>query len=191
MLAKQDKEYYTYADYITWPDEPRCELIDGKIYLMASPSTTHQRISRRLLARFEMHLAGKTCEVFDAPYDVRLNWQKGDDAVVQPDLLVICDPDKIDNKGCKGAPDLIIEILSPSTASYDMMTKFTKYCDAGVKEIWFVSPDEQETKVFRQRDGEYFSRMYGSTDKITVGILPDLTIDMKDIFDSESGETGQ
>ena len=187
MIAKQNKEYYTYADYITWNDDQRYELIDGEIYLMALPTTTHQRIFGRLFRKFGDHLDGKKCEVFP-PLDVRLNWEKGDDTVVQPDLLVVCDPDKIDDKGCKGAPDLVIEILSPSTASYDMMTKFTKYCDAGVKEIWFVSPDERETKVFKERNGEYFSTMFSATSKITVGILPELTIDMKDIFDDEAGQ---
>lgn len=187
MQIRQEKKHYTYADYCTWDDEPRCELIDGEIYLMALPTTNHQRISRKLLMKFGNHLEGKKCEVFP-PLDVRLSWEKGDDTVVQPDLLVVCDSKKIDDKGCKGAPDLVIEILSPSTAGYDMMTKFTKYCDAGVKEIWFVSPDEHETKIFRQKDGEYFVSMHGPTDKITVGILPELTIDMKDIFETEEGE---
>jgi len=188
MEIRKEKANYTYADYCAWDDDQRCELIDGEIYLMASPSTTHQRISGRLLRKLGNYLDDKECEVFHAPFDVRLNWEKGDNTVVQPDLLVVCDPDKIDNKGCKGAPDLVIEILSPSTADYDMMTKFTRYCDAGVKEIWFVHPESCETKVFRLRDGEYFVGMFGPTDKITVGILPELIIDMKDIFDTGGNE---
>ncbi|MDR2182744.1 MAG: Uma2 family endonuclease [Clostridiales bacterium] len=183
MLANQEKKHFTYADYCTWDNEPRCELIDGEIYFMAAPGGKHQTILLNLGSEFRAHLRGKECRVFVAPFDVRLNWEKGDNTVVQPDILVVCDRDKLDDKGCKGAPDLVIEILSPSTASYDMMTKFTKYCDANVKEIWFVSPDEREAKIFKQRDGEYFVTMFGEADKIPVGILPELTIDMKDIFE--------
>jgi len=188
MLEKKGKEYYTYADYCTWDDDVRYELINGTVYIMASPSTMHQRVSGNLFWKFREHLQGKKCEVFHAPFDVRLNWDKDDDTVVQPDLLVICDANKIDEKGCKGAPDLVIEILSPSTATYDVMTKFTKYTDAGVKEIWFVDPDTGEIRIYNQEDRKYFVTMFGPTDKITVGILPDLTIDMKEIFEIEEGE---
>ncbi|MCL2376350.1 MAG: Uma2 family endonuclease [Defluviitaleaceae bacterium] len=185
MLAKQKKQHFTYADYCTWDDDMRYELIDGTAYIMASPSTVHQRISGNLFWKFREYLQGKKCEVFHAAFDVRLNWDKGDDTVVQPDLLVICDPDKIDEKGCKGAPDLVIEILSPSTHGHDTMRKFAKYTNAGVKEIWFVDPDTGEGKIYKQRDDEYFVSMFGPTDKITIGILPDFTIDMKDIFEAD------
>ena len=187
MQIRQKKEHFTYADYCTWDDDRRWELIDGRAYLMAAPNTNHQRISTRLLRKFANHLDGKRCEVFHAAFDVRLNADKGDDTVVQPDLLVICDPKKIDAKGCKGAPDLVIEILSPSTAGHDMMRKFIKYTDAGVKEIWFVDPDTHDVKIFKQRDGEYFVSMFGPTDKIVVSILPGLTIDMADIFEGIEG----
>ena len=188
MQIRQEKERFTYADYCTWDDGQRWELIDGKAYLMAAPSTMHQRISRRLLRKFDEHLDGKKCEVFHVAYDVRLNRDKGDDTVVQPDLLVVCDPDKIDDKGCNGAPDLVIEILSPSTAKHDMMKKFTKYTEAGVREIWFADYEEQTILAYIKNDNGYTFDIYRSHDKITVGILPELTIDMKDIFETEEGE---
>ena len=190
MQIRQEKERFTYADYCTWDDGQRWELIDGKAYLMAMPTPNHQRISKRLLRKFDEHLDGKKCEVFP-PIDVRLNWEKGDNTVVQPDLLVVCDPDKIDNKGCKGAPDLVIEILSPSTAGYDLMKKSVKYADAGVREIWFVDPDTRAIQIFKLQNGEYFVSFYNSTGKITVGILPELTIDMKNIFDIDDDEASQ
>jgi len=190
MLAKQDKQYYTYADYITWPDEPRCELVDGEIHLMASPSFKHQTLLLNLGSEFRAHLKGKKCQV-SIDFDVRLGANKADGTVFRPDLLVVCDPEKIGENFIKGAPDLIIEVLSPSTSKYDITTKFMKYRDAAVKELWIVDPLQQTVMVYEWSNGAYIANNYGSTDKITVGILPDLTIDMKDIFDSESGETGQ
>jgi len=187
MQPRQEKQHYTYADYIMWDDD-KWELIDGTPYMMASPSTNRNRISGRLENEFRNHLRGKTCEVFDAPFDVRLDWAKGDDTVVQPDLLVVCDPNKIDDAGCKGAPDLIIEVLSPSTAKYDITTKFTKYRESGVKELWYVDPAIQVVMVRLLRNGAYVAENYGPTDKITVDILPELIIDLKDIFDTESTE---
>ena len=189
MLAKQNKEYFTYADYCTWDDEPRCELIDGEIYLMASPSGRHQTVLLNLGSEFRTYLRGKECKVFVAPFDVRLNWDKHDDTVVQPDVLVVCDPKKLeDDRACKGAPDLVIEILSPSTSKYDITTKFMKYREAAVKELWIVDPLQQTVMVYNWENGAYIANNYGPTDKITAGILPGLTIDMKDIFETEEGE---
>ncbi|MDR2183226.1 MAG: Uma2 family endonuclease [Clostridiales bacterium] len=189
MQLQQEKGHFTYEDYYAWDNEPRCELIDGEIYFMAMPTVSHQRISGRLLRRFGEHLDGKKCEVFP-PLDVRLNWERGDDTVVQPDLLVICDPEKIaDGKSVKGAPDLVIEILSPSTAGYDTTKKLAKYCKAGVREIWFAGPEAGTMLVYKRNDsGGYIIDFYHRDDKITVGILPDFTIDMKDIFETEEGE---
>ncbi|MCL2376351.1 MAG: Uma2 family endonuclease [Defluviitaleaceae bacterium] len=189
MELKQEKQRYIYADYCEWGNDTRYELIDGIAYIMASPSMKHQETLGNLYWKFREHLQGKNCKVFVAPFDVRLNWDKGDDTVVQPDVFVVCDRDKLsDGKSCKGAPDLVIEILSPSTATYDVMKKFTKYTDAGVKEIWFADPDTGEVRIYKKEDSKYFVNMFGPTDKITVGILPDLTIDMKEIFEIEEGE---
>jgi len=188
MFAKQDKKHYTYADYCTWDDEPRCELIDGEIYLMAAPSEKHQDVLGNLFWKIREHLQGKECKVFMAPFDVRLNWKKGDDTVVQPDVLIVCDRDKLDGKGCNGAPDLVIEVLSPSTAGHDMMIKFTKYHEAGVKELWFADPIAQTMLVHKWDNGRHSFALYNDSDKITMGILPELTIDISDIFDIENKE---
>ena len=189
MEARQEKRHYMYEDYCEWNDDVRYELIDGAAYIMASPSMRHQDMLLNLGWKLREHLQGKVCKVFVAPFDVRLNWDKGDDTVVQPDVFVVCDHDKLsDGKSCKGAPDLVIEILSPSTINYDIMKKFTKYTDAGVREIWFVDPDDGKTRIYKKRDDEYFVNTFGSTDKITVGILPELTIDMKEIFEIQEEE---
>ena len=188
MLAKQNKEYFTYADYCTWDDEPRCELIDGEIYLMASPNFRHQAVLLNLGSEFRAYLKGKKCKV-SIDFDVRLNSNEADDTIFRPDLLVVCDPEKIsDGKSCKGAPDLIIEILSPSTSKYDITTKFMKYREAAVKELWIADPITQTVMVYTWENGAYIANNYGPTDKITVGILPELTIDMREIFDVEEGE---
>ncbi|MCL2574125.1 MAG: Uma2 family endonuclease [Defluviitaleaceae bacterium] len=187
MELRKEKQRFTYADYCTWGDDIKCELIDGEIYLMSMPTVNHQRISRRLMRKFDEHLDNKRCEVFP-PLDVRLNWEKGDDTVVQPDLLVVCDPEKIDDKGCNGAPDLVIEILSPSTAGYDTLKKFAKYHAAGVRELWFVDPETKTALAHIWSNNTHSFTLYNSTDKITVGILPELTIDLKDIFQIQEEE---
>jgi len=177
---------FTYADYCTWDDgnSQRWELIDGEVYAMASPGANHQRILLALARKIGDYLDGKKCELFVAPFDVRLNHDKGDDTVVQPDLFVVCDPKKVaDNKSCKGAPELVIEILSPSTTNHDKIRKFAKYREAGVDEIWFTDPTANIAEVFqRGNDGQYAFAFYDHTDKIIVGILPELEIDLNDIF---------
>jgi len=129
-------------------------------------------------------LHGKKCRAY-ADLDVRLSTSEADGTVFRPDLLVVCDPNKIGENFIKGAPDLIIEILSPSTSKYDITTKFMKYREAAVKELWIVDPLQQTVMVYEWSNGAYIANNYGSTDKITVGILPELTIDMNDIFDTE------
>ena len=188
MQIRKEKEYLTYTDFCEWGDDgQRWELVDGMPYLMASASTKHQDVSGNLIWKFREHLHGKKCKTF-ADLDVRLNWDKADDTVFRPDLLVICNSDKIGDSFINGAPDLIIEILSPSTKKHDITTKFVKYREAGVKELWYVDPDTQVVQVFKLEKGEYLANVYDSNEKITVGILPELTIDMKDIFETEEGE---
>ena len=128
-LALKQEERFTYGDYVTWDDDERWELIDGVPYNMSpAPRVRHQAISRELLAEFVLYLRGKSCQVFAAPFDVRLpESDERDDlveTVVQPDLSVICDRGKLDDAGCRGAPDLIVEILSPGTAHKDLKVKF-------------------------------------------------------------------
>lgn len=127
---------YTYKDYCTWNDSKRYELIDGIAYVMAAPTLRHQEICGRMCNRISSYLEGKHCKVFASPIDVRLNFHKEDDTVVQPDIIVVCDFDKLsDGKAVKGAPDFIIEILSPATSKKDRVFKRRKYEQAGVKEF--------------------------------------------------------
>ena len=138
-------ERYTYEDYLSWPESLRCELIDGLIYMMASPSLWHQHIVRRLSIQLSSFLEGKPCQVILSPFDVRLfpDEDNKDTDVVIPDLIVVCDPKKLsDGKACRGAPDFIIEVLSPSTGKRDLLTKKLLYAQSGVKECWFI---DQET----------------------------------------------
>ena len=144
--------------------------------------TRHQRISMKLCAKLGSYLDGKKCELFAAPFDVRLNVDGANDVVVQPDLLVVCDPEKIDDKGCNGAPDLVVEILSLSNATYDTMTKFQIYREARVSEIWFVDPETTKTQVSRLENGKYTLDFYDAEDVVPVGILPGFELNMKDIF---------
>ncbi|MDL2319259.1 Uma2 family endonuclease, partial [Eubacteriales bacterium OttesenSCG-928-A19] len=144
---QQPERGYTYADYAQWDGIERYELIDGQAYMLASPSVRHQRVFRELFKQFAVYLAGKTCEVFSAPFDIRLNAAAEDDIVVQPDITVICDPRKIeDGQSCKGAPDMVIEILSPSTARYDQNRKLDLYLEAGVREYWIVDPEMRSVR---------------------------------------------
>jgi Uma2 family endonuclease len=182
---------YTYADYLTWLDEKRRELIDGFIILMTpAPVRKHQDVVRQTLLIFGNYLFTKnTCKVYSAPFDVRLpksNKDKADDkiyTVVQPDICVICDPSKLDDKGCIGAPDLIVEIISPSTAKKDLVVKYKIYEQAGVKEYWIVNPIDENINVFVLTDGKYqLNGMYGGDMKIKVSIFKDLEISLEDIF---------
>ncbi|GHV15630.1 hypothetical protein FACS189491_12510 [Spirochaetia bacterium] len=143
QMHETEKSYYTYADFLEWDESERCEIVDGEIVMMGAPSSDHQRILRKFLVALSIFLEGKTCEAFPAPFSVRLNPAKDDrdDTVLEPDIVVICDPSKIDKRGCKGAPDLVIEIVSPSSIRHDRLVKFRKYQQAGVKEYWIADPE--------------------------------------------------
>jgi Uma2 family endonuclease len=181
---------YTYADYLTWDDQERWELIDGIPYNMTpAPSPDHQRILLRLSRKIADYLEGGACEAFIASFDVRLfpHEKKNDDHVVQPDLTVICDPSKITEKGCEGVPDLIIEVLSPSTAKKDRGQKKRLYERAGVKEYWIVDPSNQTVEVFMLSDQGMYKEagLYGKEDEIKVGLFEVLSIDLNTIFLTE------
>jgi len=187
-LIKRESEY-TYEDYLNWPNDERWELINGIAYDMApAPSRTHQKISRELLTIFNTFLSGKKCEVYNAPFDVRLPESNESDneiiTVVQPDILVVCDKSKLDDKGCRGVPDLIIEILSPSTIHKDMREKFFLYERVKVKEYWIVHPEDKTVMVFMlEQDAKYRKPdIYFDEDKIRVGILDGFEVDLKSVF---------
>lgn len=190
--TKRDARY-TYADYLRWPDDERWELIHGVAYNMTpAPSRLHQEVSRELLRQFANHLLGKRCQVYDAPFDVRLPVSGESDLtasnVVQPDLVVICDPAKLDEHGCKSAPDLVVEILSPATAAKDLKDKFVLYERVGVEEYWIVHPVEKAVSVYRRGPDGLYGRpsVYTAGDRVPVAFLPELEIDLAMVF-SEPG----
>jgi len=184
MSIPMQNERYTYADYCTWDDNERWELIEGIPYAMSpAPSWIHQRVSSRLHGVLFNFLSGKPCEVFHAPFDVRLNADDEDDTVVQPDLVVICDNSKLGGTGCTGTPDMVVEILSPSTARHDRMVKFRLYQQYSVKEYWIVDPDTKIVQACLLSGGLYVVNMYGDTDSAPVHVLPGCEISLKDVFE--------
>jgi len=186
-LGKEGRKY-TYKDYLTWDDNQiRYELIDGLPYAMApAPSRRHQRVSIALSSILFSYLEGKTCEVYEAPFDVRLGKEKDEDKIniVQPDIVVICDQSKLDDKGCNGCPDLIIEIISPASAAVDFIKKFNLYEREGVKEYWLIHPIDGLISVYQLSEQGKYGRPdhYSKEDQIKVGIFPDLVIDLKRVF---------
>jgi Uma2 family endonuclease len=183
-IEEIEENAYTYADYLEWDDGKRYELIDGIAYMMAAPTLNHQRISVELTRQFSNFLLGKSCRVFVAPTDVRLFPQKnlGDNTVVQPDLLVVCDKTKLAKRSCNGAPDLVIEILSPSNDAEEMLRKFQKYLQAGVREYWIVDLKRHLIQVHILDKGRYISSVYDGDAVVPVLILPGLTIDLNALW---------
>jgi len=179
-------ERYTYADYASWDDDNRYELIDGEVFMMSAPSVEHERISRELFVQLANFLKGKQCEVFDAPFDVCLSG-KGDedDTVVQPDILVICDKTKLDKQKYNGAPDMIIEILSPSTTKHDRLRKFNKYLQAGVREYWIADPVDKSIAVHILESGRYFIGAYKGEGSIPVHVLDGCEVDLSGVFSED------
>ncbi|MCP4153679.1 MAG: Uma2 family endonuclease [bacterium] len=189
LAAKKEVQKYTYADYRTWDDDERWEIIHGEATNMTpAPVRIHQEILTDLLVQLVNQLKDKPCKVYPAPFDVRLplaNENEEDISnIVQPDISVICDPGKLDEKGCTGAPDLIIEILSPSTRRRDRLEKLNLYEMAGVKEYWLVEPEGQLVDVFiLGSDGAYGrSQMYTESDTIEINSLKPLAVDLGSVL---------
>ncbi|MCX6582083.1 MAG: Uma2 family endonuclease [Candidatus Aminicenantes bacterium] len=192
IVLRKNNELFTYGDYMTWPDEERWELIDGVPYDMTpTPNRYHQDISGTLLTEIAQFLKDKKCQVYAAPFDIRFPEanQNEDETltVVQPDISVICDRSKLDSKGCKGAPDWIIEILSPATSKKDRVIKFYTYERFGVKEYWLVSPDDKTVEVFiLGENGKYGRPEYYTEEKIIPCFtLEGLSINLAEIFVEE------
>lgn len=182
--------HYTYSEYLQWQFDEFVELIRGKIFPMSAPLSQHQRIVGNLHLDLGNFLRGKNCQVFIAPFDVRLPTYDNmgalvayTDTVVQPDLCVICDLEKIDRRGCNGVPDMIIEVLSPSTAKKDLNEKFNLYQEVGVKEYWVVFPDAEEISVYLLENEKYvLVNQYEENDQVPVNILPGLVVNLEDVF---------
>jgi len=188
MPLPKPEQKYSYADYSTWDENERWEILDGVPYMQAAPSRIHQEISLSLLMQFGNYLQGKPCKVYHAPFCVRLDIENNDNDiknVVEPDITIVCDSSKLDENGCKGSPDMIVEILSPSSGKKDRVDKFNKYEKVGVKVYWVVEPDQKLVSVFLLQPNGRYGRpeMYTDEDKIKVSIFPDLEIDLKSVFD--------
>jgi len=182
---------YTYADYLKWTFDERLEIIKGKIFPMSAPARVHQRISMKLTYEIQKYLEGKQCEAYSAPFDVRLTPLKRNKSdkvhtVVQPDLCVICDLDKLDEKGCVGAPDLIIEILSPGNIRKEMREKYDVYEENGVKEYWLVEPQDKCVFVYVLNEVGKYIGLQPVTDEdiLTSTVFTDLQIDLLRVFDN-------
>lgn len=184
---------YTYADYLTWQFEQTVEIIKGKILLMAAPSRRHQQISRQLNGLFFKYFEKNPCEFYAAPFDVRLyDKRKSDKAnkevytVIQPDVCIICDAEKLDDKGCIGAPDLIVEILSPGNSQKEMRTKKLLYEENAVREYWIVDPEHENVFQFLLTEEGVYSpaTIYVYDEQLNCAIFPDLKLDLREVFQS-------
>jgi len=186
LPKEEEKRSFTYSDYKDWELAvgERYELIYGEAFAMAGPNTRHQVLIRELFGQFYVYLQGKPCQVFVSPYDVRLFYEddESDDTVVQPDIMVVCDKNKIGPEGCRGAPDLVIEILSPSNTAIEMERKFSLYQEAGVREYWIVDSKNDIIRVHCFQDSAVFTKTYKSPDAVPVGVLPGFSIALEQVF---------
>ena len=189
MALPAEKTRYTFADVLSWDEDERIEIIDGEAFMMATPSRIHQEISGELFRQLANFLEGKQCRVYPAPFGVRLFARDGDgpedvDTLVEPDISVVCDRSKLDQHGCKGSPEMVIEILSPSTLRHDRLVKLNLYDQAGVLEYWIVDPQNRAVQVFR-RDGGAALRIceeYGHTQVAKVSVLDGCFLELSKVF---------
>ena len=182
---------YTYADYLTWKFDEFVELIKGKVMRpMAGPSRQHQVYSTNILRQLLPVLHGNPCQVYHAPFDVRLttagaNGDQQIQTVVQPDICVVCDPAKLDDRGCVGAPDWIIEIVSPGNTARDTKIKFDLYEESGVREYWIVYPGVKTVAAYVLENGQYkLSAEYAEPGPVPVQVLPGLALEWAEIFEA-------
>lgn len=189
MSLPVENKKHTYADYKTWPEHERWEIIDGVPYMQSTPKWQHQSISSELHRQISNYLMDKPCRVFASPFDLCLaEYTENDDEIsniIQPDIVVVCDETKLRKTGYFGVPTLIIEISSPSTARQDRVVKFNKYEIASVKEYWIVDPDGKYINVFTLQENKRYGRpeAYTEEDKVQLSVFPDCTIDLKPVFD--------
>ena len=177
---------YTYADYLTWQFSERVELIMGRIFRMSAPSRLHQLVVGNLFGIFWTNLKQKTCHVYQAPFDVKLPFNStGQDiiTVVQPDVSIICDVNKLDEQGCIGAPDLIVEVLSPGNSKREVKDKFRLYEQNGVQQYWVVFPAERVIQIYHLENGVYNPHLpLANGDEIVVDFLNNMRIAVDEIF---------
>ncbi len=190
-VHEPDLEYtnHSYADYLTWQMREVVELIRGKVFkkAAAAPGRIHQKISGALFLRLGNFLRGEKCQIYSAPFDVRFPEKSKADTrihnVVQPDICVICDPEKLDERGCIGVPDLIVEILSPGNSIVELKYKFNLYESNGVREYWIIHPETQDLLIYSLVDGKYIpSRLFTSGDVVKSMVLDGFTLDLEEFF---------
>lgn len=183
---------YSYAHYLNWLFDERLELIKGKIFKMSpGPARLHQKVLSNLFKPFVIFLEGKPCDVYVAPFDVR--FPKGSKAdkdiytVLQPDLCVICDKSKLDDRGCLGAPDLVVEILLPGNNKKELLNKYKVYEEFGVKEYWVVGPSEQTVLIYTLGEtGKYYpSKLFTLSEEVTSSVLPGFVLNIDEVFEDE------
>ena len=188
MALPAEKARYTFADVLTWDENERAEIINGEAVMMAPPTTAHQLISGEIFRQLANYLEGKKCRAIPAPFAVRLFEQDGDtpdnvDTMVEPDISIVCDHGKLDKHGCKGAPDMVVEILSPSTQRHDRLVKLGLYQRAGVREYWIVSPEERAVQVFILSNGLLLPHeVYGREGVAKVNVLDGCFIELSKVF---------
>ncbi|WP_257008373.1 Uma2 family endonuclease [Bacillus sp. FJAT-45350] len=188
-MRPDQSKVFSYADYLQWKEGDRLELINGKVYMMTpAPSRKHQEIVLEIGRQLSNSLKGNRCNVYIAPFDVRFLENEDDEddniyTVVQPDLTIVCDKSKLDDRGLKGTPDFVIEVISPSTASTDYIQKMNLYEKSGVNEYWIVHPTDQVVLVFVLEDGTYGKpKVYDRDNCVKVEVIKDLEVDLKEVF---------
>lgn len=192
-LPNKQKEC-TYEDYLSWPENERWEIIDGIAYNQATPSSAHQTISGNLYLQIGNYLKGKSCRVFAAPFAVRLPLEDGETDekknknIVEPDLTIVCDKSKLDKGGYNGAPTLVIEIVSKSSAKRDYIIKLNKYQQAGVKEYWIITPETETIVSYMLNEQGHYDTpdMYilGEDEEITSKLFREMVIKLEDVFET-------
>jgi Uma2 family endonuclease len=175
---------YAYRDYLETADDYRAEIIDGRHCVMSPPSRYHQGVLGSLFVKLALFVEGKPYKVYPAPFGVRLfpKTDLSDDTYFEPDITVICDLSKLDERGCNGAPDMIVEIMSPSNRQNDMLVKFRKYLQAGVREYWIVDTEEKAVHVCILGDQQYRVSVYNETQTVPVSVLPGCFIELRSVF---------
>ncbi len=189
MALPAEKERYTFADCLTWGEDERIEIVDGEAVMMAPPTTAHQLISGEMFRQLANYLEGKKCRAIPAPFAVRLFEKDGDspedvDTTVEPDISVVCDSSRLDKHGCKGAPDMVVEILSPSTQRHDRLVKLGLYQRARVREYWIVNPEDQTVQVMLLDDGGVLQlhEVYDRQSVAKVNVLDGCFIELSKVF---------
>jgi Uma2 family endonuclease len=191
LLKEPDVSYgnYTYADYLTWNMDEMVELIKGRVFkkAAAAPRRIHQWLAGNLHTEFNLFLKGKKCQAYIAPFDVRLPIKsKKDDkivTVVQPDICVVCDMEKLDDRGCIGAPDLVVEVLSPGNKQLELQKKYEVYEESGVKEYWLMDPEGQTLLIYTLIQGKYQpSRLMTTGDTAKSSVILGFELDLETFF---------